>query len=83
MNDYLNHVASAFVQEAPAVDFWLLRTVEDEREALCVRQGVLQPVTARIARGALIYVISGNGMGYAATSDLTPTGLSEASDRAH
>jgi predicted Zn-dependent protease len=78
MNDYLNHVAEYFNGVAPGVDFWTLRLTEQAYESISVRQGVMQPVFNQLARGALLTVVSGNGCGYAATSDLSPGGLKEA-----
>ena len=82
MNDYLNHVAQQFSSNAPNVDFWTLRLTEQANEAISVRQGVVQPVFNQLARGALLTVVSGDGCGYAATSDLSPGGLKKASYQA-
>jgi len=78
MNDYLNHAAQQFNSVAPNVDFWSLRLTNESREAISVRQGVMQPVFNQLARGALLTVVTGDGCGYAATSDLSPGGLKKA-----
>jgi len=78
MNDYLNHVAQQFSRIAPNTDFWMLRLTNQTRESISVRQGVMQPVYNQLARGALLTVVSGDGCGYAATSDLSSGGLKEA-----
>ena len=78
MNEYLNQVAKQFIKIAPSVDFWTLRLTHQAREAISVRQGVMQPVFNQLSRGALLTVVSGDGCGYAATSDLSPAGLKTA-----
>ncbi len=82
MNDDLNQIAQRFNQIAPNVDFWTLRLTNETREALCVRQGVMQPVFNQLARGALLTVVIGEGCGYAATSDLSVSGLKKAVSQA-
>ena len=78
MNDDLNAVAQRFKSIAPDTDFWMLRLSDQDRETISVRQGILQPVVNQSARGALVTVIIGDGCGYAATSDLSSTGLKAA-----
>jgi predicted Zn-dependent protease len=82
MNDYLNQLAKQFSSIAPDVDFWTLRLTNQTRESISVRQGVMQPVYNQLARGALLSVVSGDGCGYAATSDLSPGGLKQAARKA-
>ncbi|HEX4943241.1 MAG TPA: TldD/PmbA family protein [Usitatibacteraceae bacterium] len=67
---------------APAVDFCALRFVEESSELLTVRQDVAEPPQLSTDRGAMVTVIDKGGLGYAATSDLTPAGLREAASRA-
>ncbi len=78
MNDYHNSIARQFNDIAPDVDFWTLRLTSETQEAVSVRQGVMQPVYNHHAFGAMLTVVSGDGCGYAATSDLTPSGLKNA-----
>lgn len=66
----------------PAVDFYSLRIVNETSERIAVRQDVLQPVTTRFERGAMVTVIHRGGYGYAATTDLTGNGLKEAFTKA-
>ena len=66
----------------PPVAFWSLRLVETEEQVLRVRQGVLQPPSYRSTSGIFVSVIDGRGMGYAATPDTTPAGLSAAAGQA-
>jgi predicted Zn-dependent protease len=67
---------------APAVDFCALRFVEESSEYLQVRQDVAEPPQLAVSRGAMVTVIHEGGLGYAATSDLSRTGLAAAMDRA-
>jgi len=72
----------SFREAAPAVDFCSLRFVEEVGETLTIRQDVAEPPQLATSRGAMVTVIDGGGLGYAATSDLTPAGLREALGRA-
>jgi len=78
MNDELHQAAQSFNRVAPDVDFWTLRLTDENRESISVRQGVMQPVYNQRARGALLSVVIGDGCGYAATSDLSVSGLKRA-----
>ena len=75
-------LARDFRTVAPAVDFCALRFVEESSEILTVRQDVPEPPQMSLDRGAMVTVIHQGGLGYAATSDLTPAGLREATGRA-
>lgn len=75
MNTPLSQIAKRFEQNVPAADFWTLRLSDESRENLSVRQGVMQPVVNQHSQGALITVVSADGCGYAATSDLSVSGL--------
>ena len=78
----LEDLQSEFRKAAPAVDFCALRFVEEASEYLMVRQDVPEPPQLAVSRGAMVTVIDGGGLGYAATSDLSRGGLAEAMDRA-
>lgn len=65
-----------------SVDFCSLRLVEEQSESLAVRQSVPQPIERRTERGAMITVIHRGGYGYAATADLSQSGLAAAFERA-
>jgi len=78
----LSTLQKRFGQVLPAVDFCSLRYVREEDEVLTVRQDVPQPMQHSIDAGAMITVLDGGGMGYAATSDLSLAGLKSAVDRA-
>ena len=74
---------STFKRLIPAVDFCSLRFVEESTEQLVVRQNIAEPPQACIDRGVMITVIDKGGYGYAATSDLSESGLRAAIARAH
>jgi len=73
---------STFKRILPAVDFCSLRLVEETTEQTTVRQDIAEPPQSAIDRGAMITVIDKGGYGYAATSDLSESGLREAVARA-
>ena len=74
---------SIFKRIAPAVDFCSFRLVEETTEKLTVQQNVAEPPQTSIDRGVMITVIDQGGYGYAATSDLSESGLRAAASRAH
>ncbi len=78
----LESLSREFRAIAPAVDFCALRFVEESSEVLTVRQDVPEPPQLSTDRGAMVTVIHGGGLGYAATSDLSQAGLREAAGRA-
>jgi predicted Zn-dependent protease len=59
----------------PLIDFCSLRYVEQRSEELKVRQNVTEPLTQKHDVGAMLTVIEKGGLGYAATSDLSKSGL--------
>jgi len=71
-----------FRQVVGPVRFCSLRFVNELDEVVAVRQDVPQPVQRHEDAGAMIAVIDGGGMGYAATSDLSVSGLRAAFERA-
>lgn len=78
----LEELAARFRDLAPAADFASLRVVDEVSERVSVRQGVPEPSETMLDRGAMITVMDGDGSGYAATSDLSDSGLSVAVARA-
>ena len=62
--------------------FWSLRSVEETRELLAVRQDTIEPPRLAIDRGAMLTAVTDGGYGYCATGDLSPAGLQAALDRA-
>lgn len=80
--DQLAAIADRFAAQAPACDYWTLRLVAEESDHLSVRQGVVEPSALGYSLGAMVTVVSGRGMGYGATSDLSPAGLRSATHQA-
>ena len=75
-------VAHIVKQQVPSVDAWQARIINIEEESRSVRQDILQPVTTEDDMGIMITLGIGGGMGYAATSDLSLTGISSAMKQA-
>ena len=71
-------IVAIFERLAPPVDFWSLRLVDTREQGLTVRQDVLQPIRNRYSRGVFITVLDRGGIGYAATSDVSESGLGAA-----
>ena len=71
-----------FAQAAPAVDFCSLRLVDERSEVLALRNDVVEPAVERVDLGAMVTVLHEGGLGYAATSDLSLSGLRAAAARA-
>jgi predicted Zn-dependent protease len=82
MSDRQQLVVDRFRASAPAVEFCSLRLVRTHSEYLSVRQNILQPVSTSEDMGAMMTIIDKGGLGYAATSDLTETGLRRAAEQA-
>jgi predicted Zn-dependent protease len=78
----LDEVARRFRRVAPAGDQCSIRVVEETSITTCVRRDVPEPVARSIDRGAMITVAQGDGVGYAATSNLSERGLESAARRA-
>lgn len=76
-------IVQRFHAIAPAVDFCSLRLMRTQSQYLSVRQNILQPVSTSDDMGAMITVIDKGGLGYAATSDLSASGLRHAAVHAH
>ena len=75
-------VESEFRRAVPRVRFCSLRVYCRRDESLAVRQDVPEPLYRSENVGAMITVFDRGGMGYAATSDITPEGLRRAMERA-
>ena len=71
-----------FKEIIPSVDFFSLRLVQERTDQVLVRQNILQPVSSNEDIGAMVTVLHDGGTGYAGTSDLTRSGLLEATRRA-
>ncbi len=71
-------IAARFAAVAPPCDFWSVRVLRATTEHLGVTRGVPDPVSLGDDLGAMITVHAGGGLGYAATSDVSVSGLSRA-----
>ncbi|HTT10607.1 MAG TPA: TldD/PmbA family protein [Burkholderiaceae bacterium] len=69
-------IGTRFRRIAPAVDYCSLRVLDESSWFLCVRRDVAEPVQTSRDFGAMVTVVDGDGLGYAASSDLTDAGLS-------
>ena len=78
MNDIAKHFQSLKC-DAP---FWSLRYAEKHSEFLAVRDDVAEPPRLSSDRGAMLTAMVDGGCGYAATSNLSQSGLQMALDRA-
>ncbi len=82
LNSDLKIAAVHFAASAPACDYWTLRLVEETGEGIVVRDDVAEPSRLWHSRGAMVTVVADGGLGYGATSDLSPSGLAQAIQRA-
>ena len=64
------------------VDYASARLVDERTEHLSVRRNELEPVFNDFDTGVMISIWNGGGLGYAATTDLSESGLAAAVDRA-
>jgi predicted Zn-dependent protease len=71
-----------FRDAQPDVDFCSLRFVDERSEVLGVRQDIPEPVVRSEDRGAMVTVVNGGGLGYGATTDLSPAGIRRAFEKA-
>ncbi len=72
----------ALCADLPACDHWSLRYVEANEYVFQVRQGVVQPPRVRHDSGAFLGIFDGTGGGYAATCDVSPSGIRAAAEQA-
>ena len=78
----MTSVESLFSELNPTADFVSLRYVEARNETVRVRNDVLEPLSDQLDVGAMITVAHAGGLGYAATSDVSASGLRQALERA-
>ncbi len=71
-------IASRFSAVAPACDTWTLRVERHRSESLSVTRGVVDPVGLGDDLGVMVTVYADGAFGYAATSDVTTSGLARA-----
>lgn len=72
------HLEDWFRKAAPTGDSCSLRFVGERTERLGIRRNVVEPIVSGIDTGVMITVSSGDGLGYAATCDLSSRGLERA-----
>lgn len=76
-------IRARFQAALPAgLDHVSLRWVEERTEELSVVRGIIQPPRMGVDVGAMLTVHHGQGVGYAATADLSTSGLARAIERA-
>lgn len=66
----------------PACDGWSARIVTHRDQAVSIHRGVVRPPRLQEERGVHLTLQVGEGRGYAATGDLTASGLQAAAQRA-
>jgi predicted Zn-dependent protease len=69
------HLKKLFEQYCPKVDFASLRWVQTESEEISVRDDVLEPLSQGRDLGLMITLWHEGAWGYAATRDISPTGI--------
>jgi predicted Zn-dependent protease len=74
----LEKLEAAARRAAPAVQRWAVRGVVETSEELTVRQGVAQAPSRCRDAGVMVTVVDRGGLGYAATSDASESGLAAA-----
>jgi predicted Zn-dependent protease len=67
---------------APPCDFWSLRAVSETSESLRVRQDIAEAPSRSRDSGLMATVIDGGGIGHAATSDRSESGIRRAFEQA-
>lgn len=78
-----NILSQRFEQVCPKeVDFCSLRYVEEKTEMIGIRKGILEPLYKENDVGVMITVHHHGGLGYAATPDLSLSGLKKAVENA-
>ncbi|MGC6508857.1 MAG: TldD/PmbA family protein [Myxococcota bacterium] len=79
----LSNLESNFQAALPSnVDNVSLRYVCEQTETLTVRKHIVQPVESKQDRGVMLTVHHNGGLGYAATSNMSISGIREAINRA-
>src|SRR5580704_14719839 len=71
-------IASRFASVAPACVHWTVRVQRRRGESLSVTRGVVDPIGLSDDLGVMVTVYADGAFGYAATSDVTTSGLAHA-----
>src|SRR5262245_59427102 len=75
MTDSLSRRLVAALPAPSDCAYCAIRWVEERSERLAVRQDIVQPLQTGLDVGAMVTVLHQGGYGYAATSDLSDSGL--------
>ena len=81
-NRLFEHCEPLFAELSAGLDFATLRLQRNVHETLSVQRGVVQPPRRRVQCGVMLTVVDQGGIGYAATADLSATGLQQALQQA-
>lgn len=71
----LDRLAQTAASAAPPCDWWSVRALREAAATFSVRGGVAEPPRASDDCGAMVTVVIGGAMGYAASADLGEAGL--------
>ena len=76
-------LSQRFAQLCPKdIDFCSLRYVEETTETIGIRKGIVEPLQKEVDAGVMITIHHNGGLGYAATPDLSSSGLQRAIESA-
>ncbi len=75
-------IRQRFTETLPACDWATVRYMEEDRNFICVRDDVVQPLDSSLDAGVMVTVSVDGGVGYASTSDLGLSGLQDAAQKA-
>jgi predicted Zn-dependent protease len=78
----LESIEAAWSAHSPNCDFASLRIVRSRGDQVTVRQGVVEPPEFEEDLGGMVTVVHNGGLGYAATADLSGSGIAAAVERA-
>lgn len=78
----MHHSINALKDHRNGADFWSVFFLREQHEELGFRKGVQEPISNSLDNGALITVMKNGGIGYAATQDLSDSGIKESYDKA-
>ena len=75
MDREIQEIERRIKDAAPAADFWSARVVSGAREEISVRKNVVEPLRSGSDLGVHLTVALGDGVGYAATCDISEGGI--------
>ena len=74
----MHSIESLSRRTAPACDFWSVRSVSELSERITVRDDVAEPPSRQRDAGVMVQVMRDGALGYAATTDVSESGLRRA-----